>query len=224
MGWSSPAGWNTEDGWSVAAAGGAPGSPAYVFRALDFTETATNNHTASIDIGTASADRLIVVGFAARAGIGGAPSVTVNGVALTVDAYTEASYPAGIASGLVTSGSGPQTVVVNWTAANSGQPRMMSVWVLTGLSSNLVKQSTTWITSGAGSISVTAGDFVFAASMIQNIAPDYSGSTQAPSAVRNDTTYPVSGSADWIIAATNASFSVSSSAATNSGNAAATYR
>jgi hypothetical protein len=175
----------------------------------------------SIAIGTASADRLVVVATNNNGG-DAMTSVVVNGVTLTAD-QNGATDGVSIFSGLVASGSGPQTVTVTW-ASGSFQIRGFALWTVTGLSSNLANQKTSF-TAASGTISVTAGDLMFAIARGSGSNPSWSTSTQIPAAVNS--CYgpsPTGGAADWTMASTNASFSVAPNAAGLQATAVATYR
>src|ERR1700687_2821000 len=139
------------------AAGGGGGGAAYAFRGTASDNSGTANPTYSIDIGTAAANRLIIVGFMCQ-GSTGTSSITVNGVSLTKDVGSAPGSVAEFWSGLVTTGSGVQTVQVN--GASNVFERDIIVWACTGLSSNLVKHTAPG--NGGQNINVTAGDFLFA--------------------------------------------------------------
>jgi hypothetical protein len=176
---------------------------AYVYRGSNSTTAAGNPHTASIDIGTASADRVVHVGIAAQ-NAQTPTSVTVNGVTLTQDVLNVTSPTAGWYSGVVASGSGSQTVTVNYPAGTFTL-RNMYVLTSTGLSSTTKKQSAS--ASGASiSINVTAGDFLFAVGYRTGGIANYTSSTEAPDGTNNaDAT---TREADWVVNSTNATFFV----------------
>lgn len=204
---------------------------AFVLRTVPLVTTgAPTAQTESVDIGTASADRLVIVGVGAQ-NTPTLTSVTVNGVTLTQDVILASGGTAAIYSGLVTSGSGVQSVVANWVAAGFFNKY---IWVATatGLASNLKRQTTSYATVGSvgtGTISVTATDFMFVSQYISgsNSVPTLGTSTVAP-----DHTNPVviTGNvygieADWTILSTNASFGITTTGTSTSGPAvAATYR
>lgn len=184
-----------------AASGGA--AAAYLYRGSGTDSGGTNDATFSIDIGTASADRLVIVGCT----VGNNTTITsvvVNGVTLTADISAVNAYRVAIYSGLVTTGSGAQNVVITWASA-SFQEKNAFVWTATGLASNLVKQTVSFTTS-AGSINVAAGDFLFAVGRSVALFPDFATSTEAPDAARQIGLH--SAGADWQVNATNAAFSV----------------
>jgi hypothetical protein len=138
------------------------------------SQVGSNTATYTVDIGTASADRLVVVALASQA-----------------------------------SGAG-------FTA------RDISVWTLTGLSSNTVKQSSASDNANNVLINVTAGDLMFGA-VWSLPASAFVGSTQAAAATHNSTVVEIS--ADWTIAATNGAFSaVFNNSISTGAIAAATYR
>lgn len=191
------------------AAAAAVGGPAYVYRAsYSYGDSSTSN-TTSVNIGTASADRLIVVGVTCQGS--GTPTVTVNGVTLT-QIVINATNQAAIFAGLVTSGSGSQNIVVNWTGS-AFQGRGVSVWTITGLSSNSAKQSGSTNSSASGTINISAGDFLFAVGISLSSVEVFTGSTETPVREDNlttDATFYFT-SADWSTLTTNASWSVTSS-------------
>lgn len=176
----------------------------------------------TIDIGTASADRLIVV----ATGIQGnhvLTGVTVAGTPLTIDVQN-AGNQAAIASGLVIAGSGNQTVSCTWTGSGFNV-RMIMVWAVTGLSSNTVRATGSGATANTA-ISVTATDFLFSTAWNGTSGgSNFNASTQAPAASRllTDGTFAIS-SADWTIISTNASFNINAVATSLQAVAAATYR
>jgi hypothetical protein len=204
-----------------AAAGGGGATATFRGTATDNINNATRTY--SINIGTASADRLVVVGVGAA---NAAPTaVTVAGVTMTADVVAGAGPAAGMYSALVTSGSGAQNVVV--TGMGAFTECGVSVWTCTGLSSNLVKHTGSINGSnGVFSINVTAADFLFATCEGASASASYASSTQAPTAAHVvDTFGPFISSADWIsIASTNAAFSVNPTTANSaSPSAGATY-
>lgn len=184
---------------------------AYVFRGSFFDNPPATSISSSIDIGTASADRLVIVGCCDQ-NAHALTSVVVNGVTLNIDIDNTAGGGAAIASGLVPSGSGSQTVTVTW-AGSGFEERFFTVWTATGLSSNVVKHTAAGI--DPISIAVDAGDFLFSLSMAFSGAYDWDASTQAPTR-----TASIAGAgsgffqynADWLIAATNPAFSIDESA------------
>lgn len=205
--------WQSRDQVSVAAAS----SPAYVFRGSGTDSSGNSNATFSIDIGPASADRLLIVASAVGTSTT-ITSVVVNGVTLTPDITAVNAFRVGINSGLVTAGSGAQNVVITWAAASFFE-KSAFVWTATGLASNVVKQTTSGITSG--NINVTAGDFLFAVSRSVVGFPDFATSTETPDGTR--TVGSLTTSADWTVDATNAAFSVNAGATSNQ-MVAASYR
>jgi hypothetical protein len=205
-------------GFTVPAPAAGGGPPAYTFQNTASTTAAGAALSASIDIGAAQANRLIVVGCTTGSGAL-TTSVVVNGVTLTAD--NNSTGGVSIFSGIVASGSGAQTVAVTWASGNFDS-RGFTVWRVTGLSSNLVKN----IASGAGqtaTVNVTAGDLMFGVAAFATGGPaPFSSSTETPFATHTAATQ--GSSADWTIVGTNASFTINSTIAGGSGNAVATYR
>jgi len=204
----------------VAAAAG----PSYSYRGNGTSSASGSVTDFTIDIGAASADRLIVAS-AAWQGANGITSIIVDpagaNVTLAQDAINAAGNSAAIYSGLVTSGSG--SVVVRLTLVSASFfIRGISVWALTGLSSNIAKHTAAAAVTGAAStpIDVTAGDLLFAGSWNTAGSATYSGSTEAPAAVHSSNSN--NQFADWTIASTNASFAIAPGVTSNV--AAASYR
>lgn len=165
----------------------------------------------SIDIGTAASDRLVIVGATLGNSNVAITGVTVNGVSLSlVDRdLTNVVGGAELWSGLVTSGSGSQTVAVTWGSGVSFLERAITVWTATGLSSDTAKQTAV----NEANISVDAGDFLFAIG-VSTFSNDLSFSTfsQAPTEHSVDTGDFETVAGDETVVSTNASFST---AATN---------
>lgn len=203
--------------------GSLSGGAAYTYRDTQISNASATNVTSfTVDIGTASADRLVIVG-AGKQNASVAVSVTVNGTNLVKDAENIGTQGS-IWSGLVSAGSGAVPIVVTWVAGVFDS-RGVVVWTATGLSSNTVR--TTGISdTHPALISVTNTDFLFAVSLIAGTSGStWSSSTVAPAAAHNanDGSFNMSG-ADWTIAATNASFSAETSSAGSVVTVAATYR
>ena len=213
-------------GLAIASGGGGQAivvasSKAYTYRGSGVDSGGPNDATFSIDIGTASADRLVIVAVWVSTATT-VTSVVVNGVTLTADISAVNTYRVAIYSALVTTGSGPQNVVVTFGSA-SFQEKCAAVWTATGLASNLVKntlQSTTG-SGSVGTINVTAGDFLFVGNRTVAGSTAWTTSTEAPDGTRNVATNATP--ADWQIDATNAAFSIVASSGTNNQMVAASY-
>jgi|SRR6516164_3867808 hypothetical protein len=210
--------WTPELIMPIGGKAAAIGGPPYTYQNSFSTGSGVSGDTISttIDIGTAQADRLIVVVTASQ-NSKVLTTVVVNGVTLTNDIVGNG---AAISSGLVTAGSGPQTVNATWTGSGFNQ-RGFSVFRLTGLSSNTVKNTT------STTISVTGGDLMFSGAYGTGASGGtWASSTQAPAAFR-DMFLGASlwlSSADWTIAATNASFTLNVTGPGSAAQVAATYR
>jgi hypothetical protein len=164
-----------------------------------------------VDIGVPAANRLIIVSLCANAGT--VTSVTVNGVSWT-EAGTSGSNPiASLWYGVVASGSGPQSIVVTGATFFA---QVMAVYRVVGLGSNSPQATATG--ANTATISVNSGDFMFVAGASQSASSSWAASTQAPSDINNDSNQnPVDlSAADWIIAFTNTSFSISFAGVTGS--------
>ena len=183
--------------------------PAYLYRGTAFENTGFNTGTYSVNIGTASSDRLVIV--ATAIGISTTiTSVTVNGVTLNQDTFQNSTWALGIFSGLVTAGSGAQTIIVTYVNG-AFQNKDVFVWTATGLNSNLVKHTMTTIlgnSPSSGSINVTSGDFLFVIAKANSAATTFGTSTEAPHATNVDSEVSPDVAADWTIISTNAAFQV----------------
>jgi hypothetical protein len=169
--------------------------------------------TGNLNIGTATATRVVVVGFAS-ASSGRTYAATVAGVTVPQLVVDGGSY-AYFFGGVVNTGSGSQAITVTCASGCGYESRDVFVWVLDGLSSTSVNQTASSDGTTTATISVSAGDFLFVINALSDgTCHTWNGSTQAPTA---DVGTP-SGSAFvdcgayWdTITATNASFSVISS-------------
>ena len=173
--------------------------------------------SASLNVGTAAANRIIVVAGASQ-GSAAIGTVTVNSVSCTIDATFGSSFVASCPGSSF--GSGTQTIVATW-ASGSFQARGFSVWVASNMTSTTVVQHVAQNTSAT--LGVTANDFMFAAVNVSGASvPWTGGTTQSPSntqTINASTNF----SADWTIASTNASFTLNPNAANQNSFAAATY-
>lgn len=188
--------------------------------AADTGAGTTRNY--SIDIGTASADRLIVVASAVQNVASG--TVTVAGTTLNMDVQGVNGGSSTLYSGLVTSGSGSQTVSI--VIGSGFVQSSVSVWACTGLNSNTVKQTGSGIGGVTSfSINVTAGDFMFSAGRSNSATGDFGNSTETPTLAYNMAS-GVYVAAEWLpIVSTNAAFAVRPGTSLNfTHGAAATYR
>lgn len=197
---------------------GTVASPAYTFRNTNFTSGSTSAQTASIDIGTASADRLVIVAIQYQ-NTPVVTSVTANSVTLNLDIAKTTNPSSAIYSGLVTTGSGPQNIVVNYVSAGF-TARGLAVWTATGLSSTVVKNTASSANQNM-SINITAGDFLFASTYIVGAA-SYSSSTDAPTATHTSDATNLSG--DWTTVTTSATFTIGTLVGATNTNVAASYR
>lgn len=182
---------------------GTVASPAYTFRGTNFTNGSTSVQTASIDIGTASADRLVIVAIQYQ-NTPVVTSVTANAVTLNLDIVKTTNPSAAIYSGLVTSGSGPQNIVVNYVSAGFSN-RGLTVWTATGLSSNVVKNTASSANANI-SINITAGDFLFASTYQATATWNYSASTDTATATHTSDATNFSG--DWTTLTTSATYTI----------------
>lgn len=127
-----------------------PATGTYSYRGSLFSQASGNTLSGSIDIGAASASRLVIVGLAGQ----NTPtinSVIVNGVALTQDVLFAPGGYCGVYSGLVPLGTGLQNVTINYTGA-SFTSRSAFVLTANGLLSNLVQATNS---GGAGNTTIS---------------------------------------------------------------------
>lgn len=181
-----------------------------VYRGTNYYEDVSLTHSASIDIGAAAADRLVIVGIASQNSQTIA-SVTANGVSLTQRAFFNgdgggATETSGIYAGVVASGSGAQTIAVVYNSGAAFNSRDLFVWTVTGLGSN-TPVDTDAVGGNSAHVDVQVGDFLFA---VSRVLVTFNGSTETPDANRAGT---VAGAADWTIDATVAGFDVHPSSA-----------
>ncbi len=163
-------------------------------------------HSATVDIGPAANDRLIIVAFDSQ----NAPtvsSVTVDGVMLTLSEYTNANPSAGIYYGIVDSShvAGNATVTVNYVGA-SGLDRSMYVWRLNGLVSGSRKAVGSFVNFSTMEIAADAGDIVIAVGR-STATVTFNGSDQAPTD-QQTASGSVDGSAAWLVQANDSAFRV----------------
>ena len=189
----------------VAAPGG--GGAAYTYRGFNRVggDYGFDDHTFSMDIGDAAADRVVVVQCFSQ-NSPGITGVTVNGTSLTQDA----ANPTGSGrfysySGVVSSGSGSQTVVISWTTAGYFD-KQAYVWTLTGLSSNTPKATGQAQVTGTDPASISlgtlaSGDIVLSSGHILATTDETydTSSTEAADATRVNSTGLRTRSADWLV-------------------------
>lgn len=179
----------------------------YTFREIFAQAGSGSGITRSVEIGTASADRLVIVGLACQNATN-AVSVTVNGVSLSEVSSDEVEAgSAHIWAGVVNSGDGAQSIVATWGSAFLA--RSIAVWTATGL------DSTTAVATAIddGTMSVQAGDFLFSMAQATTTAPSMAGYTQAPTehTTTGGTSFGFT-AGDATISSTNASFGTTISA------------
>jgi hypothetical protein len=193
------------DNPKASAAGGAA--------SYTFAGSADNNGgvgnvwtTSTINIGPTVASRLVVLCLE----IQNNPTltITVNGVSATQATVDASSNQVSVWYASVPSGSGAATIVV--TGGNFFTETML-VYYASGLVSNTPRTATHAAGGVSGTLSVVAGDFIFAAaSAASGITVTWGTSTQSPTATQSDitqTAFP-GFSADWNVLSTNAAFSI----------------
>lgn len=200
---------------TLTKAGGSP--PAYVFRGSNNTNSSSATQSASIDIGTAAADRLVIV-FVDSQNAPTVTSVVVNGVTLTQRAFDNTNATAGIFDGIVSAGNGAQTVTVTWSVGGF-LDRDFCVWTATGLTTGFI--TATANPGDTATTSVQSGDLVFAGART-GVIGDWSTSDEAPFSIH---TLGTNGTAaDWTISSTDASFVVRPNGAGTSPTVVGVYR
>lgn len=107
-------------------------------KVLTYKGTARNNAvgsssvTLSVDIGTASSDRYVIVGVGGAVTTQTISSLTIAGTSATQIIAVNGAETSAIWMALVTSGSGSQNIVVNWSGTQNVCG--VAVWTLTGVS------------------------------------------------------------------------------------------
>jgi hypothetical protein len=199
-------------GAGSSGGGGGGGGASYSLAGSIGSTGSGGNVSGALNVGTAAANRVIVVASATQAN-GTMTAVTVNGVSCTVDTTVgNAVGSVGVASCPGASyGSGSQTIAVTWSAG-SFNGRGFSAWVCSNMTSTTVQGHNSAGGASSTTVAVTAGDFLFAANPAS--APSWASSTQSPSNTQSNIGTAAVSTADWTIASTNASFSV----AVNNGN------
>lgn len=141
-------------------------------KTLTYKGTARNNsaassYTHSVDIGTASSDRYVIVAVGGTLGSRTISSVTINGVSATSIVSMTNTVCGAIFMANVTSGSGAQNidVVYSGNVDVSG----IGVWTLTGVSSTTpVHTLTSTAVPGTGSLTTVAGGVAVAYAMVND--------------------------------------------------------
>lgn len=210
MGWQNGAAWLSNDGgWYKNVAAGGGGTGAYVFRSAVYTTSASANAaTISVDIGTASADRVVGI-YCQCANSKIISSVVVDptgaNVTLTQDTQVNGGTTSAFFSGLVASGSGAKNIVITYTTDPNFNDMSYHVWTLTGLSSNAHR------TAASGfpnlSIAVTAGHILLVGGS-QTTIP-WSSPTQVATGSRVDI-HPYAASEDWASVSATGTFTATS--------------
>jgi len=190
--------------WSATTASFAvPSGKSFTFRSIQTSyDDSQNALTFSVDIGTAAADRVVIVNAQSQ-NLPTISGVTVNGTSLAQAVSDTVSGGASeMWSGVVASGSGAVNVVVTWAGA-AFLTRSIAVWTATGLDST-TPQATS---ANEATLSVAAGDFLFAGSFgVNSVAPSMAGFTEAPTEhTASVSTYAFT-AGDLTVASTNAAF------------------
>ncbi len=140
--------------------------------------------SASIDIGTAAANRYVVVATGAQNST--AATVVVAGTSLTQLSISTDGGNARIFGGLVTTGSNSQTVTYD-AAGSAFADKGFAVYTMTGLASTTPKQTAGGAALGAVHLDISgvAGDFVISSAYAISAAYTLGSSTQTVEANRN---------------------------------------
>jgi hypothetical protein len=197
----------------VAVSGAPPAIPSYVYRGNVFTSSASGNVvTISMNIGTASADRVVAV-FIGSQNNPIVSSVVVDptgaNVSLTKnteqDSGTGAGNTTAFWSGLVASSSGTVNIAITYTTSPNFFNMGYHVWTLTGLASNTPRAAVSGFPNL--NIGVTSGYILLAGSFssANNAVVPWTSPTETPAGDRVDSG-PSSSSEDWTVISTNASF------------------
>lgn len=187
----------------------APSSPSYAFAGTDFNTGGVGNVWTSTATSVASCPSNCLVEVNLSVQNNPALTMTVNGVSMTQAVVSTQNNQQSIWYGTLPSASGALTIVV--TGGNFLDEAII-VYYANNLQSNTPRG--TVVASGtsptSGTISVNAGDFLFAGSN-GGAGATWTSSTQTPSGTQSQTGTGAifdAFSADWTIASTNASFSV----------------
>lgn len=189
----------------------------------NFTNANSNTQTlSSIDLGSASADRLVLVGVSSQGGT--ISSVVIDGaVTLTQDVLNPTSGATAIYSGLVPSGSGAaHSIVVTYSGA-AFMSRGVFVYKATGLISNIVGTTNTGAASGT-TINETKGNCIIAQGNFTSGTPNYDLLSSVPSVGGTNTVASRGTSAYFVPTFTSAIFNVVVGNPIGGQQALATYR
>ena len=173
-------------------------STTFAFKGADASAVPGNPRPFTIDIGTHTSDRRIIVAVLTQDV--GPMTVTVNSVSLTLDVLETVNKFISIFSGIVATGDGPVTVnvlgVSDWTTVG------VAVWAATGLTTG---KKTTGSGASASHIAsctlnVAGGDYMFAVTSSPSASGStFAGSTEMPTTIRASTaTGPFATTGEWI--------------------------
>jgi hypothetical protein len=193
------------------------------FLGAAFDDSGWHYSTQSIDIGSAAADRYILVAVGVQ-NSDTDPTVTVGGVSLTKLGGGDFSSTTDVAwyGGLVTTGTGAQNLVVTWASA-AYEVKLSAAWKMLGLISTTPRVTPVRSTSSSLSIAAGAGEFLFyAMNGIGSIIGTLAAATEAPgreAAVTPSGSGGVGYTADWTVVATNAGFTIPQNDVNSTGHA-----
>jgi hypothetical protein len=223
MGWSNSNSWGDGQEGRPAAGGGTP--------TLTYIGSATPSYASgvatanTVNIGTAAADRLVVVVIGDGGASASAVAVTVNGTPLTTNALATGSFEpmTVIASGVIAAGSSA-TIITTYTGYSGGGFGVFEIYTITGLSSTTPVGANQHWDGSANPISTTlatsSGGVIIAASgqAANNSAASFPSSTETFAVDDNPT--PIGfysfGIAHAVGTAANASSTVNASWASSS--------
>ena len=117
----------------------------------------------SVNIGAAASDRFVIIGECHQSAQNPTTAISVNGTGLS--SVITSGTSTSIWAGLVTSGSGVQTVAVTYTAGSLGAAQSFFMWIAYTLNSTTVEQTGSGNPNNTGFTiaSTNASDFVFTA-------------------------------------------------------------
>lgn len=156
---------NHLNGFGAAGSGAAP--KVLTYKGAARQDTSGTVVTLSVDIGTASADRYVIVAVGGCTSTRTVSSLTIAGVTATQIVASSAAETSAIYMALVTSGSGAQNIVITWSGAQDVTG--IGVWTLTGVSGTTpVDTKTSTANPFTATLSTVNGGVAVAYAMVTN--------------------------------------------------------